>query len=129
MNNLPRVGTTSRQTRSAGIFGREQQQQLGLQRVGILEFVDEQMREPLLKRGPHLVMIAHQIARADQQIEEIERTEPRLRHFIAIDRLPQFALQQRREIRVRGPLKRFQPLHQRLMRRNHVRARHALAVG
>ena len=85
MNSLPRVGTTSAR-RVRGIVGGEQQEQLGLQRIGILEFVDEEVREALLKRRAHGGVIANQIPRPQQQIEEVERAEPRLRGLVAIDR-------------------------------------------
>ena len=70
-----------------GIARREQQQDLGLQRIGVLELVDEQVREAQLKRGAHLRVIAHEIARRHQQVEEVERAVPRLRRLVAIDHL------------------------------------------
>ena len=57
-----------------GIVGGEQQQDLGLERIGVLEFVDEEMREARLKSASHLRMSRQQIARAQQQIDEIERS-------------------------------------------------------
>src|SRR5204863_9862699 len=38
------------------ICGREPQENFGLERIGVLEFIDEQMREARLKSPPHLGM-------------------------------------------------------------------------
>ena len=49
---------------------------------------------------PDLRVVAHQVARAEEQIEEVERAGPRLQLVVAIDGAAQVALQQRREIGV-----------------------------
>ena len=64
MNSLPGAGATLRQSVSLGIVGRQQQQDLGLQRIGVLELVDEDPREARLEAAPHAGVVAHQIARA-----------------------------------------------------------------
>ena len=62
------------------IVAREQQQQLGLQRIGVLELVDQDDAEALSgTRGRHRRVVADQIARLDQQIEKVERAGPCLR--------------------------------------------------
>ena len=50
----------------------EQQQDLRLQRIGILKFVDEDMREAVLQIAAHFGLFAHQIAREQQQIDKIQ---------------------------------------------------------
>ena len=72
---MPGTGATARQSVSRGIVGREQQQDLGLQRIGILELVDEEMREALLQLPPHARVIANEITRLDEKIEEIETAD------------------------------------------------------
>ena len=73
MNSLPGDGRDLAPVALGRIVGGEQQQDLGLQRIGVLELVDEQMREPRLKRSRTARVLAEQIARAQQQIDEIER--------------------------------------------------------
>ena len=46
--------------------------------------------------------MTHEIARPEQQIEEVERAGPRLELVVAVDRAAQVALQQRGELRVGG---------------------------
>ena len=55
------------------VVGGEQQQDLGLQRIGVLELVHEDPLEAGLEAAPHLGVVADEIARAEQQIEEVER--------------------------------------------------------
>src|SRR6266478_5604045 len=66
----------------SGIVGREQQQDLRLERIGVLKLVDEQMREARLKGLPHSRMADQQIARAQQQIDKIERARALLEVFV-----------------------------------------------
>ena len=74
MKSLPGTGATSRQLRDGGVGAREQQQDLGLERVGVLELVDEDVREAALKLGAHLGAVADEVARAQQEVEEVERS-------------------------------------------------------
>ena len=72
MNSLPGTRARSEPVGLGGIVGCEQQQDFGLQRVGVLEFVDEDMGEALLQLGAHGGVVAHEVARGQQQIEKIE---------------------------------------------------------
>ena len=69
----------------AVVVGREQQQDLRLQRIGVLELVDEDLLEARLEAAPDLRVVAHEVARAEQQIEEVERAAPGLQLVVAID--------------------------------------------
>jgi hypothetical protein len=60
------------------IIRAEQQQDLDLQRVGILELVNEKMRVAPLQLVPDRGVIADEIASLDQKIEEIEPPDPGL---------------------------------------------------
>ena len=55
------------------IVGRKQQQQLRLEWIGILKFVDENAPEAFLKVAPHVVIVLDQVARTDEQVEEVQR--------------------------------------------------------
>ena len=80
---------------------RQHPQQVGLQRIGVLEFVHQDEAEPALKLVADVRHVAHEVARADQQIEEIERPGAHLSLLVAIDARLQLAVQQRGEIGVR----------------------------
>jgi len=82
------------------IRGREQQEDLGLERIGILEFVDEDVRESRLETAADAGVAGDQVAGFQQQIEEVERTGPGLQRFVAGDGARQLGLQRRREVRV-----------------------------
>ena len=85
MNSLPGTGRTARPVPLARVVRRQQQQQLGLQRIGVLELVHEDARAPRLQRRAHAVVVAHQIARAVQQVEEVELAAPRLQLLVAVE--------------------------------------------
>ena len=53
MKRRPGTGTAVRQSVVGGIGGGEQQQDLRLQRIGVLELVDEHVREARLEPAPH----------------------------------------------------------------------------
>ena len=82
------------------IVRREQQQDLGLQRIGVLELVDEQVREPLLERRAHVAAVAHDVARAHEQVEEVERADASLGVFVGGDDGRQLVVQARGEVGV-----------------------------
>ena len=54
--------------------GRQAHEQLGLQRIGVLELVDQQVAEASLEVMAHVGVIADEIAGANQQVEEVEGT-------------------------------------------------------
>ena len=67
------------------------------------------MREAILQLGAHRRLVAHQVARDQQQIEEVEASGAALEIFVEADDRPQFVAQKRREIRARVVAKLFQP--------------------
>ena len=80
------------------IVGGQQQQDLGLQRIGVLELVDEQMREARWNAARTRGCADEQVARAQQQVDEIERAGALLQLLVAVDDVAQLLVQQRREI-------------------------------
>ncbi len=100
MNSLPGTGVTRSQRSLVRIARCKQEEQLGLKRIGILEFVDEDSFEPLLEVPPHGGVIVNEITRAQQQIEEVESAFPLLEQFVMIDTLEQIGVQQRRQVGV-----------------------------
>ena len=56
------------------IIGAQQQQDFNLERVGVLELVNEYVREALLQLRTNCSMIANHVACEKQQIHEIEPT-------------------------------------------------------
>ena len=101
MKRRPGTGVTRRQSSCSGSADGEQQQDLGLQRIGVLELVDEDVREARLEAAAHAGVAAHQVARLEQQIEEVERAGARLQRLRTSRSAPaQLALQRRREVRV-----------------------------
>ena len=95
MKSLPGTGVTWCQRVSAGSSAAEQEQQLGLQWIGVLELVDEEPPEATLEMTSNLGVVPEQVARANEQVEEVERAFARLRRFVQIDTSHQFAVQQR----------------------------------
>ncbi len=61
-----------------GILGREQEEDLGLERVGVLELVDEDALEAALEVLPRAAVGLDEIAGAEEQVEEIELAGARL---------------------------------------------------
>src|ERR1700730_4320629 len=68
---LPRNRAGVPPVRGGRVIRREQQQDLHLERVGILELVDEKMRIALLQLVPDRGVIADEIASLDEKIEKI----------------------------------------------------------
>ena len=105
------------------IVGGQQQQDLRLQRIGVLELVDEDVREARLERPADARMRREQIARAQQQIDEIERAGALLQRLVSVDDAAELFVQQRREIAVGRALERVELVHQRFVRGPHRVAR------
>src|SRR5712671_1178219 len=70
------------------------------------------MRESILQFRANPRVVANQVARDQQQVEEIEPSRAPLQIFVDIDQRPQFLAQQRREIRSCVVAEFFQPLMQ-----------------
>ena len=79
-----------------GRFAAQPPKDLGLQRIGILELIDEDMGEALAQRAPDIVMVAQQIARGEDQIVEVELGARALMVAIAMQDRTRF-LDQRRQ--------------------------------
>ena len=129
MKSLPGTGVDVLPARLVRIARRQQQQQLRLQRIGVLELVHEDPLEPLLEVPPHRRVVAHEVARAQQQVEEVERALARLSASYSIDASEQLGVQQRRQVGVGAHLELVERQHERVARLQHLRAGHALRVG
>ncbi len=105
------------------IGGGEQQQDFRLQRIGILELVDEDMADALLQLGTHGGAVAHEIARDQQQVDEVEHPGALLGVFVVADDRPQLVAQKRREVGAGGVAKARKPCVQRAAPRHHLGAR------
>ena len=110
------------------VVGGKQQQDLGLQRIRVLEFVDEDALEARLKPEPHAGAVAHQIAREEEEIEEVERAGASLQLIVAVDGPAQIPLQQRRQVRVREHAELIQAGFECGPGLNHPLARNAVAI-
>src|SRR5580658_8130382 len=71
------------------------------------------MREAMLQLGAHRRIVANEVARDQQQIEEVEPPRAALEVLVNADYRPQLVAQQRREVRARVVAKFLQPLMQR----------------
>ena len=84
---------------------RQQQQDLGLERIGVLELVDEDARVALLRGGAHCIVAADQVSRPEQEVDEVKAPRFGLRPVVTRDRpselLSELLLEQRREIGIR----------------------------
>jgi hypothetical protein len=63
---LARNGSSFTPVRRRRIIGTQQQQDLSLQRIGILELIHENALETRLKGGAHFRVIADEISRLEQ---------------------------------------------------------------
>ena len=97
-------------------IAREQDQDLGLQRIGVLKLVDEQVRQPLPECPPDLGVVAQQCPCFQQQIDEVERAFCRLERLIAIEARLQIDLQRGGQVGVRMPLEVAERVEQLLTR-------------
>ena len=110
------------------VVGREQQQDLGLQRVGVLELVDEDVGEALLEASPDHRVAADEVAGAHQQIEEIQDSRRVFQAFVSRRRPAELTLQQRREVGIGIHPELIQARSQLLHRAQHLVSPHALLV-
>ena len=90
----------ARQSRLGGIVGREQQQDLGLQRIGVLELVDEEVREAALQLRAHVARRRDR-DRARAAAGRGSRAAPRAPSpLVGLDDGQQLVAQARREVGV-----------------------------
>ena len=99
---LARLGRDPLPVADGGIIRREQQQNLRLQRVGILKLVDKDVREALLKIRAHGGLVAHDITSPQEQIDEVQLARLDLEVFVCTNRRDQLVLQTGGEIGVGG---------------------------
>jgi hypothetical protein len=83
-----------------GVVGGEQEENLGLERIGVLELVDEKVSEALLQLIADSDIIANEITCLDEKVEEIEAPHLALQEFVARDRCLQSVMEQRGKIGV-----------------------------
>ena len=98
---LPRNGTGLEVAVAGRIIRRDEQQDLGLKRIGILELVHEQVRKSLLQVATHGRLVAHHVAHADEHVEVVERPRSLLEILVRHDHLSKHCLQARSQIRFR----------------------------
>ena len=82
------------------VVSREQQQDLRLERIRVLELVDEQVAVAPLQVGAHRGVRPQQVAGLDQQIVKVQLAESALRLFVALDRAGELVAEQRHQVRV-----------------------------
>ena len=85
----------------ARIVGGKQQQNLRLQRVGILELVDEDPLEAFLEARTYLTVAAHEIPCEEQQIEKVERAVLGFHLLVSIECAAQLLLKESRKVGIR----------------------------
>ena len=93
------------------IAGGEQQEDLRLQRIGVLELVDEDAGEPALEVGADRVAVAHEVARLDEEVDEVEAAGVALQLAEAGYRRLQLVPQEGGEVRVGDPPEVLQHVH------------------
>ena len=71
------------------VAGGEEQKYLRLERIGVLKFIDEEMAEALLQLPANGGIVADEIARFDEKVEEIEPSSLGLQGLVCLDRSPQ----------------------------------------
>ena len=126
---MPGTGLTFRQSASIGIVRGEQQQDLGLQRIGVLEFVDEDAREAVAGSSSRASRLSRiEIARLEQEIEEVDDARLGLGAGVAIDEAAEVALQERGEVGVDVHVELLERAPHLLDRLPDVVAAHAVAI-
>ena len=112
----------------AGIVSSEKEKDLGLQRIGILKLVDEDALEAALKPFADPAVVAHQVARDEQEVEKVERAVLGLHLLVAQQRAAQLLLQERGEVCVRHHPELVEPRAQLGQRARHALAGHVLPI-
>ena len=107
--------------RLLGVVRRQQQQDLRLQRVRVLELVDEDVAEVFLEIPPDGRSVPDQVASLDQQVHEVESAQLFLELLIERGHLQQFLPEQGRQVGVGAPYEILQFPKQILPRPDHHR--------
>ena len=111
---------------AADVVG-EEQQNLRLNRIGVLEFVDEDMRELLLEVRAHVGVAPDQVAGAGQQVGEIEHAGRPLEILIAFGRARELLLQASGQVGVGVLAELLEIVEEGVARGEHVRSTDVLA--
>src|SRR5262245_58222365 len=82
------------------IGGSEEEKDFRLQGIGVLKFIDENMREALLETATDILVAPDQIARLKKQIEKIETSGARFQLLVLAHRAHELPLKRRCEIGV-----------------------------
>src|SRR5439155_9932688 len=99
---LPRYRSHPAPVALGRIVGREQEQDLRLQRIRVLELVDQEMGEPPLQVAADGGVAADEITGAQQEVEEVEAAGALLQPLVILDHRPQLVAQPRRQVRTGG---------------------------
>ena len=99
MNSFPGTGRDAAPVVGLGITGREQDNDLRLQRVRVLELINEKVGEAFLEMLAHAGGLDEQIAGADEQVKEIEFSGTLFQQLVLDNSLSEFGLQEGGEIR------------------------------
>ena len=129
MNSFPGRGVTDSQSRFVWVIRCEQQEQLRLQRIGVLELVHEDPPESRLEMAANAGVVPNEIARPQQQIEEIQCALSCFQPLVVVNAAEEFGVQCRSEIGVGPHLEVGKRLHQRLAGRQYAGPAHPLRIG
>ena len=110
-------GTSLAPASDARFVRRQKEKDFRLQRIGVLELIDQDVGEAPLELGPDVIVVAHQIAGPDQKVHEIQPAQSLLELLVAIDAFAELLVQQGGEVRVSRARERCERAGQRRMRR------------
>ena len=79
---LPRIWLNRSPVRRFGSICRQQHENLCLQRVGILELIDEQVSEAFLEVFPHAPRLYEEVPSTYEEVEEIESSRALLEPLV-----------------------------------------------
>ena len=97
---MPGIGRDRPPVRFLWLIRGEQQEYFRLKGIGVLEFVDEEMAEALLQLAANDSVIAQEIARLDEKVQEIEPPGLGLQGLVGLNRRLQSVMQEGSEIRI-----------------------------
>ena len=79
---MPATGFAIKEVRLERVVGREEQEDLCLERVGILKLIDEYVCKSMLEFAANNLVVANEIAREEQQIQKVELTRARFQSVV-----------------------------------------------
>ena len=116
-------------TDGAVIGAGELEQQVGLQRIGVLELVDEDHPKTLPEFLADVLVVMHKVPRLDQQIEKVQRAGLLFALLVAAQALAHLLVQQCGKVGVGLVAKRAQILEELGVRGERLIARHTNREG